>query len=176
MEKERKKEKGKILLCFSGICFLLSGLFYQQLEEEYKRFLLSFEYSKIRPYFPIIKKISQKYSLPPALVAAVIWQESKGNPYVVSPAGAIGLMQIMPSTGLRECGLSSKQLKDPYLNIECGCKILKKLYEKTGKYSWAVAQYYGGPKATPWSRFGYPPVYKYVRNVMKHFKNLSILI
>lgn len=53
-----------------------------------------------------------------AIVASIIQQESTWNPYVISHAGSIGLMQIHPPSH-PDCG-TAEQLKDPRTNIECG--------------------------------------------------------
>jgi len=133
-------------------------------------------YNKIAKWLPYVKEAARKYGLDPAILAAIIYQESKGNPNAISETGAIGLMQIMPDTALKVCGYTSDLLFNPYYNIDCGAKYLAELYKKTGNYAYAVAKYYGGPKATPYSRFGSPPVYKYVSEVMNHFKKLRELV
>ena len=49
-------------------------------------------------YKDLIKKYALKFGIDPNLVAATIWTESRFDPYAVSPAGARGLMQLLPST------------------------------------------------------------------------------
>ena len=171
-------EKKKEYLVLSSFCFLLGGLLLSEkkvLAYPYY-YYLKWAYRKVLKWLPYIKEVSKKYNIDPALVSAIIYQESKGNPYAISPSGAIGLMQIMPSTGLKVCGYTSDKLFNPYYNIECGTKYLAELYKKTRNYAFAVAKYYGGPKATPWSTFGSPPVYEYVKNVMIHFENFKKLV
>ena len=79
-------------------------------------------YKKTSTDFPntydnIIKEASEKYSVPEYLIKAVIKQESNYMPNAISSKGAIGLMQIMPSTGAL-LGVDDKELlKDPYINI-----------------------------------------------------------
>ena len=53
-------------------------------------------------FAPQFAAAEQKYDLPTGLLAAVAQQESGGNPSIVSPAGAQGLMQLMPSTAARK--------------------------------------------------------------------------
>ena len=84
-----------------------------------------------------------KYGLPFERVLATCIQESKGDAGVVSPAGAVGLMQLMPSTA---AGLGF----DPYdveQNVEAGCTYLKSMYEQFGDWSLAHAAYNAGPGA-----------------------------
>lgn len=88
--------------------------------------------------------------LPASLVYAVIRAESSFLPGVISPAGAVGLMQLMPATAnalLKGKGakLEAPQLTQPELNIELGVRHLgnlKKLYN--GNLTLAIAAYNGG--------------------------------
>jgi len=85
------------------------------------------------------------------LVLAVILVESSGNAFAVSPAGAIGLMQLQPSTaeavaaeiGLRWTG--SDLLFDPVANVHLGVAYLKQLIERYGDVATALAAYNWGP-------------------------------
>lgn len=71
---------------------------------------------------PLILKHAKATGIPPAFIAAIIEQESGGQPEVVSSAGAVGLMQIMPDFH-PDCG-GPDVLENPDHNIQCGCKIL----------------------------------------------------
>ena len=136
--------------------------------------LLPEEYRAIEKWVPYINEIAPKYGFSPALIASIIYHESKGNPNLVSRYGAIGLMQVLPSTAKKLCGLSKKELFDPYKNIDCGTKYLRYLYDNYGRnISYAIAKYYGGPKATPYSTWGRPPVYAYVGSVLSIFGKLK---
>lgn len=85
---------------------------------------------RIAPKFlPLVDRFSQAARVDPALVLGVIFQESRFNPYAVSPAGACGLMQLVPSSGgldayRRARGESIPPtrdfLMDPSNNIELG--------------------------------------------------------
>jgi len=76
------------------------------------------------PYWPLIAKYAALFGLCPFLVAGQIQTESSFNPRAVSPVGAIGLMQLMPSTaewlGYIDEG-EEELLFDPELNIRAGC-------------------------------------------------------
>jgi soluble lytic murein transglycosylase-like protein len=129
-------------------------------------------YSSLRRFEEEVLAASRKYGVDPALIYAVIYQESRGNPNAVSGAGAIGLMQIMPQTASSVCLIPSSYLLSPSYNIDCGAKYLSYLLNKYRDVRRAVAKYYGGEKAEPYSTFGSPPVWKYVEDVMWHYANI----
>jgi soluble lytic murein transglycosylase len=88
----------------------------------------------------------------PALVAAVIQQESTFDPTAVSGAGAHGLMQLMPPTGralARDVGvrrLTVAQLHDPAMGLKLGTRYLKEMIDRFGgKVERALAAYNAGP-------------------------------
>jgi soluble lytic murein transglycosylase len=88
----------------------------------------------------------------PALVAAVIQQESTFDPGAVSAVGAHGLMQLMPPTGralARAAGikkLAVSQLHDPALGLKLGTVYLREMVDRFGgKIERAVAAYNAGP-------------------------------
>lgn len=74
----------------------------------------------------LIEHIALSEGVDPALVHAVIAQESSYNPNALSPAGAAGLMQLMPATAA-DYGLTPEQRFDPALNIRAGVRHLKYL-------------------------------------------------
>ena len=97
--------------------------------------------------------------LDPALVAAVIWQESTFDPQAVSGAGARGLMQIMPPTGrelARNLGLKYRidMLHDPDRGLELGTRYLKRMIDGFGgRVDKALAAYNAGPnRVASWTR------------------------
>ncbi len=90
------------------------------------------------------------YRLDPALLAAVIWQESRFRPAAVSSAGAVGLMQLLPSTArgiAQRTGGSAfveSDLYQPELNIRYGAWYLRHLLDKYGDTQLALAAYNAG--------------------------------
>jgi len=100
----------------------------------------------------LIEASAQETSLPAALIAAVILQESGGDPSAVSSSGAVGLMQVMPRDGLAAdfmctngpCFASRPtmaELEDPAFNIAYGSQMLAELYLKHGSYREALFRY-----------------------------------
>jgi tetratricopeptide (TPR) repeat protein len=97
------------------------------------------------------------YGVDPMLMYAVMRQESIFNPDIVSPVGAIGLMQIMPATGKEiAAGMGEKFVKDSlYIaatNVRYGAYYLRQLLDQfDGNVTLAVASYNGGPhNAAKW--------------------------
>ncbi len=98
-----------------------------------------------------LELLAERYALAaginPALVRAKIKVESGWNPRAISPAGAVGLMQVMPVNAKR-CGLDPKELLDPEKNIKCGLLIFKADMQATrNDVVKALYRYNGGPKA-----------------------------
>jgi soluble lytic murein transglycosylase len=101
-------------------------------------------------YSSIIRQQAAAKHLSPALVAGVIYAETKFDPRT-SPAGAVGLMQIEPATALflaKRSGATSfntSDLNHPAVNIAYGCYYLRYLLnEYHGKVVLALAAYNGG--------------------------------
>ncbi len=99
-----------------------------------------------------IQKNAAKRELEPAIVYGLIRQESVFDKDVRSPAGARGLMQIMPRTGkqiakdLKERWRSKNILHDPDVNVKYGTYYYKKLLDRfDGHFALAAAAYNAGP-------------------------------
>lgn len=113
------------------------------------------------PYQNLIVAEALERGMDPFLIAGLIRQESMFNADIVSPAGAIGLMQIMPLTGralARQVGLDAFDtplLERPELNIHLGIVYLADLLESYGnRLSPALAAYNAGPhRVSRWSQF-----------------------
>jgi soluble lytic murein transglycosylase len=101
----------------------------------------------------------------PALVHALIRQESVFNPAAISPVGARGLMQLMPGTAQQVAGQlglkhsHARLISDPEYNIKLGTSYLAEMIDRfNGSYVLAIASYNAGPGRTAeWLRkFGDP--------------------
>lgn len=97
------------------------------------------------PLAPLIEQLAQKHAVDPALVKAVIDVESRGNTAAVSPKGATGAMQLLPSTAAM---YGVTELADPAQNIEAGIRHLKYLLDRHGgNLALALAAYNAGEGA-----------------------------
>jgi membrane-bound lytic murein transglycosylase F len=79
---------------------------------------------QISPYDDMIKKYSKEIGWDWRLVSALIYQESKFNPHVISSGGAVGLMQVKESTA-RKHGVHN--VYNPEMNIKAGTRVLGRL-------------------------------------------------
>ena len=117
----------------------------------------------------MIDVASEKYGVDSKLVKALVQQESGFNPNAKSKVGAMGLMQLMPSTAK---GLGVTDPMDPKQNIEGGVKYLKSMLDRFhGNTILALAAYNAGPNAV--SKYDGVPPYKetqnYVKSILKNY-------
>ncbi|HEV7964306.1 MAG TPA: transglycosylase SLT domain-containing protein [Actinoplanes sp.] len=92
------------------------------------------------PYADLFTATASRYGLPPALLAAVAKVESGYNPRAVSPAGAQGLMQIMPDTA-RGLGVNPF---DPSQSVDGAARLLSRNLREFGSLPLALAAYNAG--------------------------------
>jgi soluble lytic murein transglycosylase-like protein len=120
-------------------------------------------------YGHFIREAAEKYGIDEALIHSVIQVESAFNPVAVSPAGALGLMQLMPALATE---LGVDEPFDPRQNIMAGTRYLRKLLDlHRGNIKLALASYNAGPGAV--ARYGrIPPFGETRRYVMKVTKLL----
>ncbi|MGZ4451062.1 MAG: transglycosylase SLT domain-containing protein [Nocardioides sp.] len=122
------------------------------------------------PYAGLFESAGQKYGVSPALLAAVAGQESGYDPGAVSPAGAQGLMQLMPATAR---GLGVNDSFDPAQAVDGAAKMLRGLIDRFGGTPLALAAYNAGPGAV--LRYGGIPPYaetqSYVRSVLARMES-----
>jgi membrane-bound lytic murein transglycosylase MltF len=159
--------------------------------------------NKFSTYAPLFKKYGEKYGIDWMLIAALSFQESQFDPNARSRYGAVGLMQVLPSTG-KEMGISN--IKSPENNVHAGVKYLDYVRDRyfstedipmDEQVRFALASYNAGPANIQKSRntaeaMGYDPTQwfdnvemgtmkqvgpepvQYVRNINKYY--LSFLI
>ncbi|TGL61802.1 lytic transglycosylase domain-containing protein [Leptospira ognonensis] len=119
-----------------------------------------------------IEKTAKEKGIDPNLVKAVIKTESGFKPNAVSPKGALGLMQLMPSTADM---LGVEDPLDPRENVVGGTTYLKDMLQKFGDTEKALAAYNAGPGAVQKYK-GVPPYQEtqdYINKVKKNYQKFS---
>lgn len=130
----------------------------------------------IEQYRSIIEEASALHGVPANLIAAMMWQESRGKKGAVSPVGAMGLMQIMPKTA-EELGIPVSELTDPRRSIFGGAEYMKlKLKDTKGDIPLALASYNAGFGAVKKYGMQIPPYREtqdYVKQIMANYQALG---
>ncbi|HLL85714.1 MAG TPA: lytic transglycosylase domain-containing protein [Thermoleophilaceae bacterium] len=168
------------LLVGGGAAFLVVRE--EQLEDAVRELTLPLRHEDV------IRQQADDKDLDPALIAAIIYEESRFRPRT-SPAGAKGLMQIVPGTArfiARRSGGSAFELRDlgtPQINIAYGSWYLRYLLDRyRGEEELAVAAYNAGERNVdtwvsraggaerfdPQTDIAFPETRHYVAGVMKH--------
>jgi soluble lytic murein transglycosylase-like protein len=123
-------------------------------------------------YAARIHELAARFDLSPALLEAVVWQESRWRADAVSPVGARGLAQLMPGTA-REMGVDPD---DPFANLEGGARYLRQQLDRfDGDVEKALAAYNAGPGRVVAAN-GIPAIREtqmYVASVMGRLSNHS---
>lgn len=122
---------------------------------------------------PFVQEAATQHGVDPALIEAVIKQESSYNPSAESSCGAQGLMQLMPETA-KELGVTNSL--DPRENVLGGTKYLSQLLRRfDGNLTKTIAAYNAGPGAV--ERYGGVPPYAetqdYVQKVLNNYQALK---
>ena len=129
-------------------------------------------------YAHIVRGHARNHDLDPALLAAVVYVESRFDPNARSEAGAVGLMQLLPTTakGIAQRTGGTRfvvaDLRDPEINVRYGSWYLDYLRDRFGDTSRALAAYHAGPgNLERWQRGGlgiaFPETRAYVEEVQR---------
>lgn len=122
----------------------------------------------------IVAAAAARHDLDPALIEAVIENESGFDERALSSAGAQGLMQLMPGTA---AGLGVRDPYDARQNVDGGARYLRGLLDRFGSVRLALGAYNAGPHAV--ERFGGVPPYaqtrEYVERVLSSYWRRSQL-
>ena len=128
--------------------------------------------SSSTPYADLFTKAADKYGVPASLLAAVAKAESGYDAKAVSPAGAQGLMQLMPGTAK---GLGVTNSFDPNQAVDGAARMLRDLTNRFGRTDLALAAYNAGPGAV--LKYDgippYPETQNYVRKVLATMQGAS---
>lgn len=130
-----------------------------------------------RKYVSIIAEAAKQYGLDPILLMSMVKQESGFNPDAVSPKGAVGLGQIMPSN-FKSLGLTAATARDPNMNVMAMARLLSDLQSRhpgssTAKllamYNWGEGNYSkkGGFNNLPQETRGY------IANIDKNYHDYT---
>ena len=122
-------------------------------------------------FAPLIAQVALEYGLDVALMHAIITVESGYNPQAKSPAGAIGLMQLMPGTAAR---YGVRNISDPLENLHGGARYLRFLMGMfPNKLDLVLAAYNAGEGAVQQAGMKIPPYAEtiaYVPSVIRHYE------
>lgn len=115
----------------------------------------------------LVKEASERHHVDPALVRAVIETESNWNPAAFSRKGAIGLMQLIPTTAQR---FGVNDVFNPKQNVDAGVRYLKTLLERySGNLDLALAAYNAGEGAV--DRAQGIPAYRETQNYVRRVQD-----
>lgn len=143
---------GFVLLCVAilgGVIFQQVGAFGFARPASQRDSLSSYWHPHIQRWQGMIMEIANLRGLDPDFLASLIWMESSGQAEVISPAGAVGLMQVMS----KEAGFSWRpaeaELLNPYTNLAWGSNtLLTVIHQGRGDVFNALAAYNGGWEKT----------------------------
>ena len=144
-------------------------------------FQVSPDYKQVKH---LLRQAAKEYRIEYELLQALIMTESGFDASAVSPKGAVGLMQIMPTTAMmyglihdRRASVEQK-LADPRVNIHIGARVLRDLLARfPARLDLALAAYNAGPGAV--QRAGnrvpnYPETRNYVRTILQRYAVLRL--
>ena len=162
--KNKKKKSGRalpvliIVIVALSVALLAAGyLIFTQIKDGVR---ITYKRASDLPYKEEVRLAEEKYGVERARIYAVIQVESSFDPSAKSKAGAVGLMQMLPSTYEEECSFSGvsydpENLKKPEINIDVCTAYLAKLHDMTGSWDWAHVAYFSGiGSVTKWRSEG----------------------
>jgi hypothetical protein len=115
----------------------------------------------------LVREAAERHNVDPALVRAVIETESNWNPAATSRKGAVGLMQLIPTTAQR---FGVNDAYNPQQNVDAGVRYLKTLLERyNGNLDLALAAYNAGEGAV--DRAHGVPSYRETKNYVQKVQN-----
>jgi len=133
-------------------------------------------------YQAIVRGHARNYRLDPALLAGVIYQESKFRTHARSSSGAVGLMQLLPGTAkgiaLHTGGsrFQVSDLDDPEINVRYGSWYLRHLLDKYDDERTALAAYNAGQdNVDTWRRDGKGIAFAETRHYVRRVEHLKAL-
>ena len=126
--------------------------------------------SKLKHILIYIEALCWEYGVDYEMVKAVIQTESSWNHKAISEVGAIGLMQVLPSTAKSEFKTPKKDLFDPYVNVTVGIKYLSKLNQHFDDTDAMLTAYSHGPTITKKYSNNYISNNFYVKRVQDNLK------
>jgi soluble lytic murein transglycosylase-like protein len=130
----------------------------------------------VRRFAPIVAHAARVHGVDEALVHAVIFAESSYDPDAISPAGASGLMQLMPATAAQ---YGVRDLFDPAQNVSGGVRVLRDLLIRfDGNIELALAAYNAGAGAVIRAGNRVPPrpeTVAYVPKVIDYYRHFRTL-
>ena len=130
------------------------------LRQKHKTSVNQKEFGSTENFQSMIESASSKYQVDPNLVKAVVKTESNFNANAVSPAGAQGLMQLMPGTA-QDLGVQDSL--NPVQNLDGGVRYLRSMLDMYGgNVSEALAAYNAGPGTV--NKYGGVPPYQETQN------------
>ncbi len=140
----------------------------------------------------VIRPAAARYHVAPALIASVIWQETRFRPYLMGRAGELGLMQVMPASAQEwaafehRAPVSRVDLLNPHTNVMAGTWYLHRAIDRWAglpdALPHALAEYNAGrSNALRWDRsshsrrtsftnaISYPSTQRYVVEILRHY-------